>query len=146
MNLPIGITGFRSIKDKALPLMDSIQFKQLSHKFVRELDGELKEFIELFSHRNYYSIEYVLRGESYFVLLHCHYPFVAFASAAEQINFLDVPVMSAKYKPYYTVLTKHYLDTPLSSEHLSSLSKAELAQVSYWKPKTVGEVIFNHWD
>lgn len=34
MNLPKGITGFCSINDKELPLMDTIQFKQLSHTFI----------------------------------------------------------------------------------------------------------------
>jgi hypothetical protein len=144
LNLPKGITGFRSIKDKELPLMDSIQFKQLCHTFVRELGGEIKEFS--FSHGNYLSVEYMLRGESYFVFLNCHHPFVAFALRREEFSFLDNPVLTAKYQPYYTVLTKEYLDTPLSLEYLSSLSKAELEQVSYWKPETVGEVIFNHWD
>lgn len=146
MNLPKGITGFRSIKDKELPIMDPIPFKQLSHTFVRELGGEIKGFSKPFSHRNYFHVEYMLRGESYFVFLNCHHPFVAFAIRREEFRLLDIPELTAKYKQYYTVLTKEYLDTPLLVEHLSSLSKAELEQVSYWKPMTVGEVIFNHWD
>jgi hypothetical protein len=146
LNLPKGITGFRSIKDKELPLMDSSQFKQLSYTFVRELDGEIKGFSEIFPHQNYFSIEYTLHGKSYFVLLNCHHPFVAFAARREEFIFLDVPVLATKYNHYYTVLTKEYLDTPISLKHLSTLSKAELEQISYWKPLTVGEVIFNHWD
>lgn len=146
MILPKGITGFRSIKDKELPLMDSIQFKQLSHTFVRELGGEMKGFSEHFSHQNFYSIEYMLHRKSYFVLLNCHHPFLAFSARWVEFTFLDVPAMKTKYKPHYTVLTKDYLDTPITSEHLSSLSKAELEQISYWRPKTVGEVIFNNWD
>jgi hypothetical protein len=146
LNLPKGITGFRSIKDQELPLMDYIQFKQLSHTFVRELAGEIKGFSNPLSHRNYFSVECMLRGESYLVLLNCHHPFVAFALSRGEVSFLDIPALTAKYKPYYTVLTKEFLDTPISSKHLSTLSKAELEQVSYWKPKTVGEVIFNSWD
>jgi hypothetical protein len=126
--------------------MDSFQFKQLSHTFVRELGGELVGFSEHSSNRNYYTVEYMLSGKSYSVLLNCHYPFLAFALTLGNITFLDIPVLSAKYQPYYTVFTKDYLDTPISSEHLTALSKAELNQVSYWKPRTVGEVIFNHWD
>jgi hypothetical protein len=71
---------------------------------------------------------------------------VAFAASREDFIFLDVPVLATKYNDYYTVLTKEYLDTPISLKHLSTLSKAELKQISYWKPLTVGEVIFNHWD
>lgn len=26
------------------------------------------------------------------------------------------------------------------------LYKAELQQIQYWKPKTVGEILFNYWD
>ncbi len=88
----------------------------------------------------------MLHGESHFVLLNCHYPFLAFASTLGKISSFDMPVMSVKYKPYYTVLKKDYLDTALSSEHLFTLSRAELEQFSYWKPRTVGEVIFNNWD
>ncbi|WHY01458.1 hypothetical protein [Neobacillus sp. DY30] len=127
-------------------MMDTIQFKQLSHTFVRELDGEFVVFREGYSQRNYYSVEYTLRGESYFVLLNHHYPFLAFSSTMEDITFIDVPVMTAKYQSYYKVLTKEFLETPLASEHLSALSQAEIEQISYWKPSTVGEVIFNNWD
>ena len=39
------------------------------------------------------------------------------------------------------------LDTPLRDEHLfSELGWAEKKQVAYWKPRIVGEVIFNFWD
>lgn len=146
MSLPKGITGFHSLNDNKLPMMDTIQFKQLSHTFVRELAGEFVVFRERYSQRNYYTVEYTLLGESYLVLLNHHYPFLAFSSTMEEITFIDKPVMTVKYQSYYNVLTKEFLDTPLASKHLSALSQAELAQISYWKPSTVGEVIFNNWD
>ena len=29
---------------------------------------------------------------------------------------------------------------------VGELSKAELEQIKYWKPNTVGDIIFNFWD
>jgi len=48
---------------------------------------------------------------------------------------------------YYRVLNTDELNIPLSIESISNtLDKVEIEQIDYWRPKTIGEVIFNYWD
>jgi hypothetical protein len=146
LNLPNGITGFRSSTDKELPVMDLVEFKQLCYSFIRQIGGIVKSYNNNISQQNFYTVEYDYLGESILILLNHHYPLLTFASSLDRLTFIEVPEISIKFMPYYTVLTKEYLNIPLTSNHLAALSKAELTQISYWNPKTVGEIIFNNWD
>ncbi|NGY89580.1 hypothetical protein F3K44_02630 [Bacillus megaterium] len=91
------------------------------------------------------------------MLLNAYYPFLALASTVEfqHINFIDDPALSKDFMPLYKVLSKEELSEPsnirkskgkLSLENKNKLNSSELEQIFYWKPKTVGEVIFNFWD
>jgi hypothetical protein len=46
----------------------------------------------------------------------------------------------------YQVLPAAELRQPLTSADLSDLSAHEHEQIRYWKPQTVGELLFNYWD
>lgn len=54
--------------------------------------------------------------------------------------------------PFYKVLSKEELNEPLgirnskgkvSLENKNNLNSSELEQILYWKPNTIGEVMFN---
>ncbi|MBQ4870072.1 hypothetical protein IHQ11_26860 [Priestia megaterium] len=92
-----------------------------------------------------------------YVLLNAYYPFLAFASTVEfqHINFINDPMLSKDFIPFYKVLSKEELHEPLdirnsrgkvSLENENDLNSSELEQIDYWKPNTVGEVMFNFWD
>ncbi|GIH61835.1 hypothetical protein Msi02_26520 [Microbispora siamensis] len=49
-------------------------------------------------------------------------------------------------RPSVRLLTRRELDTPLRSYDLSDLDEAELRQIAYWQPGTLGELLFHHWD
>ncbi|MGW7261127.1 hypothetical protein [Streptomyces sp. NPDC054834] len=38
------------------------------------------------------------------------------------------------------------LSTPLTEVDLGELAEAELAQVRYWRPEVLGQLLFNWWD
>ena len=44
------------------------------------------------------------------------------------------------------VLSRDEALTPVSPRSLTELADDELEQYRYWKPATLGEVLFNHWD
>lgn len=46
----------------------------------------------------------------------------------------------------FQVLTTAELSQPITSADLSGLTAQEHEQVRYWKPATVGELLFNYWD
>lgn len=92
-------------------------------------------------------VEFLLQEDRVFILLNAHHPFLGFAEAVEQhLTFHDIPNLAKRFSPYYTVLSKKELNQPIREEYLINLAKAELEQLSYWNPKTVGEIIFNFWD
>jgi hypothetical protein len=43
------------------------------------------------------------------------------------------------------VLTLRELQTPLNLIDCTALDHAELEQISHWKPRTAGELVFNYW-
>jgi hypothetical protein len=44
------------------------------------------------------------------------------------------------------VLTTAELDLPIDRFDLTALGRAERAQIRYWQPATVGDLLFNEWD
>lgn len=64
------------------------------------------------------------------------------------LTFTDDPLIAKALNPLsqFEVLSRHDLSRPLADFDLSELGRAELEQVQYWKPHTLGEVIFNRWD
>jgi len=38
------------------------------------------------------------------------------------------------------------LHKPLFEYQYNNLNKAEVAQMKYWKPQRIGDIIFNFWD
>ena len=60
-----------------------------------------------------------------------------------------MPGLTAPFVPFFQILTKQELDVPwvwTERDLTSSLSPHHIRNISYWKPHTVGEVIFNFWD
>lgn len=106
---------------------------------------------------NFLKVKVDISNQELYVLLNAYYPFLALASTVEfqHINFIDHPALSKDFMPFYKVLSKEELSEPLnirkskgklSLENKNKLNSSELEQIFYWKPKTVGEVIFNFWD
>jgi hypothetical protein len=46
----------------------------------------------------------------------------------------------------FGVMTVQELHTPAAVVDLSELSRAERDQINYWKPATLGDLLFNFWD
>ncbi|MFC0213118.1 hypothetical protein ACFFK0_11745 [Paenibacillus chartarius] len=69
------------------------------------------------------------------------------------ITFMDAPQLSKELSRYYQVVCSdelnvllRYSGAELLLDHKHELNKAELEQVKYWKPNTIGEIVFNFWD
>ncbi|MEU7455404.1 hypothetical protein [Streptosporangium roseum] len=64
------------------------------------------------------------------------------------LSFLDDREVSGKlgaYEPYRVPGTAE-LALPVARADLSELGEAEMDQIRYWRPETVGELVFNFWD
>ena len=90
------------------------------------------------------------------VLCNACYPIVAFArslSDGDAPDFLppDAPPTRLRevwesFGPRPEVWTRDRLLAPLSPHLVRDLDATELRQFKYWRPETVGDVVFNHWD
>jgi len=157
MNLPNGVTGFYSSIVNKPNEIDEKQFKNICFNLVRKNQGRILDIDESNLATNFLKVKMNIFNREMYVLLNAYYPFLAFASTVEfqHINFIDDPVLSKDFIPFYKVLSKEELNEPLdirtskgkvSLENTNRLSSSELEQILFWKPKKVGEVIFNFWD
>jgi hypothetical protein len=87
------------------------------------------------------------------VLGHSIYPLIAFTkplkSESQQLHFVDCELVSQKIAllfPSVKIATAGELDRGLNPLDITQLDSVENDQISYWQPKTVGEVAFNWWD
>lgn len=124
---------------------------------IQRAGGNVIEFNDPCCRGNFIEIEVEINDKKLHILLNKHYPIVAFALNVEcgSIKFIDEPILTEFFAPFYQV--QSYLElneqilmnlgsesNPLQNDH--ELNQAELNQIVYWKPRTVGEIIFNIWD
>jgi hypothetical protein len=156
LKLPNGITGFYHHQYEP-PKMDGKQFRQLCFSLVHNNGGTVLDFKEPLTATNFFDIEVRHSKQQFHILLNAHYPFLAFASVVEfgQIQFIDIPELIELFSLFYRVLGTSELNERLllnigSKEGIiqndNQLNSAELKQIAYWKPETIGELIFNFWD
>ncbi|OPH51910.1 hypothetical protein BC351_34425 [Paenibacillus ferrarius] len=149
-----GITG---IHVDALPEVDSLQFKRLCYSLANYSNGKILSFEEPHASQNFYKIELGLHNESIFILLNCLYPFLAFASSVQyfKIEFIDhslsniVSGFNEGFRVLSAIETNQQFELDERTHNLlteNNLNEAEINEILYWKPKTVGDVIFNFWD
>lgn len=157
MILHKGITGFYDAKSEQIPMVDHKQYKQLCFSVLQKHSGDVIGVSNQCCHGNFITMEVKLRDIKLHILLNKHYPIVAFASNVEfgSVTFIDHPVLSEQFSYYYRVLSYSELNEPVLLnlgaktcllQNENELDQAELKQVAYWKPETIGEIIFNQWD
>ena len=147
---PNGITGFYGPGGHNPPQIDESLFKQIGYSALSRHGGKVIEFQAPQYPANYYTVHAEMSDSPFFILLNEHYPFLAFASAVEygNIQFMDIPALHEDFSPFYRIMSASELGKPfnLSLTRNSELWSAELDQITYWKPETIGQIIYNHWD
>lgn len=152
MRLPNGITGFYSSKANNPPQVDGKQFKQLCFHFVSHKGGKVIDFNVPQYPMNFYNVRVEIFNMQFYILLNEHYPYLAFATAVEfgNMKFVDIPVLFERFSPFYQVMDTASLNVPigriLEEKNKHELNSAEWEEIAYWKPNTIGEIIFNYWD
>lgn len=143
-------------------LVDGNQFKKFCYSIVTSLGGRVLSYREPVVAQNYYYAEVSLSNEDgLYILLNSIYPFIAFTTSPVPFNmtFVDQKQLRATinqlYGEVYRVLHPVELDEPLRLKEAkgglvvlneNTLNKWDIYNIKYWKPKTVGEVVFNYWD
>jgi hypothetical protein len=155
MLLPRGITGFHRHDERLSTVADLAAFRGHCHEAARRVSGWVVSFTDPDSssdYRNYVLGILVLPAGKIAVLLNLHHPFVAFADplaeASVLLRFRDCPVLADAFGSFgiYEVVPAAQLEEPPTSVMLRELADIERKQVAYWKPRRIGDVVFNWWD
>ncbi len=149
MKLPAGATGFDApASDEA----EARTFTAACYHAARATGGTVTRVSPAGPTPNFHSIEISYRDQRIAVLRHAALPLVAFADphgdGSMTQTFADHPGLAAAITDVsdLQVLTAEQMNTPLSRADLSDLSAAEHQEIAYWKPYSVGELLFNFWD
>lgn len=146
-----GATGFSDRGDEPLPDTDAKLFQGACWEAARRIRGGVGEFRPA-EFRTFHTVTVTGHGTTYGVVCHAHLPLVAFLDAPPQegkplSGFMDPPPWADAFEAAgLRPLPAGELDTPTTRLDLSDLTEAEHAQIRYWRPRTLGELLFNWWD
>lgn len=131
--------------------VDAQAFKSACYTVARELSGVVQSFREPGATPNYIVAHLDLRDGPVVVLCNCAIPRVAFTQHESEgvtpIRFIDMPALAdAMHRLSFTAIPADALHAPLGTIDTACLEPGELADIRYWRPQTVGELIFNHFD
>jgi hypothetical protein len=149
MNLPKGSTGFGS---RPLPLTDVRAFKAACYAAARQTGRQVKrvEFAQVTP--SFHTVTLTGKGDPVAILGHVVAPLVALAAPRRDgdmtVSFVDVPEVASALgqAASFRVLSAGELNSRIEEASLAELDPVELREIAYWKPCTLGEVIFNFWD
>jgi len=149
MKLPPGATGFGP-PPGARP--DLRHFTAVCHQAARAIDATVTDVTPAGVTPNFHTIDIRYAQHHISVLRHTVLPFIAFAlpraGGEISIAFVDHHDLAAAILNLTDarVLTVEQLRTPLAHIDLTALGRHEHDQINYWKPNTLGELLFNFWD
>jgi hypothetical protein len=152
MKLPRGITGIRTPKDPPLPQSDFSRFKSDCYEIARSTGARVRAVTFPQGTNSFGYAILAFDEQSIAVLLNAHYPLIAFPESfvpdQHPNAFVDHAALATAFKTLgaYTVPSRDELESSVSAEACQELSPAELSEVKYWRPRCIGEVIFNFWD
>jgi len=155
--LPRGITGFFTLGE-SVPWVDLQELKRTGYAAARALGGTVRglEPAEAGPIRNFHVLRLRLGareagGTEMTVLCNAHHPWLAVVAAGEvftPFTFRDMPAVARAPGLWenFRVLTSQELEAAPEAAMLAKLSSAETMQLRYWRPKRLGDIIFNLWD
>jgi hypothetical protein len=154
VDLRCGITGFRDIDDPPLPSSNFVDFRSHCYSVARVLNCSVVavEAPILGVACNFVSGTFKFSRDSVAVLLNAHFPVVAFSeplmAGTTHLRFIDSPKLADAFQNFglYEVPDFSELTAPLTLANYDDLAADERKQIKYWKPQSVGEVVFNFWD
>ncbi|GAB3186899.1 hypothetical protein FHX75_111280 [Micromonospora palomenae] len=149
MKLPPGATGFNPPPSGQA---DPRVFAGICQHAARAIDATVAGVAPAGVTPSFHTVDITDPPLHIAVLRHTTLPFIAFAcphaNGDVTVTFVDHPDLAAAITNLTDaqVLTVDQLQTSLAQVDLNSLDPGEHHQIGYWKPTTLGELLFNFWD
>lgn len=147
-----GATGFWGHGDSPLPRADVVAFRTACHAAARSIGGTVGEVTPAGATPSFHTALITTSSGRATVLCHEVLPVVAFVTSPPQAgtplpDFTPLPAWAAAFEMGgFRLLDLDELTMSLASADTSELAEEELEQAGYWRPSTVGELMFNWWD
>jgi len=151
VKLPAGATGFGPSKQPR-GREDAREFLAACHAAARQTGATVTASQQAVVTPDFDVVLLAYERERVAALRHTLLNIVAFAQSlgdhvAPPLAFTDRPGLAQILGEIgYQVLPAVELRQPTTSADLSNLTAHEHEQIKYWKPETVGELLFNYWD
>ncbi|MGI6030042.1 MAG: hypothetical protein ACOX7F_00895 [Eubacteriales bacterium] len=132
------------MQDLAVPQEERL-FQRLCYSIAREQHGTVLSFDMDLAAKNFYFVQMEIAYKNLYILENAYHPWVAFAKTIEfgDIEFMEAPFPLAAPDIHLLALSELQQD---GSHLVGNLDKAEIEQITYWRPRTLGEIVFNFWD
>lgn len=140
-----GITGFYEKCDSCLNETDFREFRRICYLLQTATDFKIKSTVNT-EYASYFSAEFTDGKSKIYFLLNKYFNVGGFTDNlifGDKI-FTDIN-LDGNYLTECEIVPAVVLNSAFS-ETKHDLSKCELEQVKYWKPFSVGNIIFNEWD
>ena len=143
--LPSGITGFRDLNNLYIPEQEEKMFKKFCYFIASCYHCAVVLFDLNLTSKNFYFAEMKTEQDNLYLLENAYYPWIAFAKSLDftGIEFIESPFDLAEQNVHVLTLSDLQKDW---HDFVGELSKVELEQIEYWKPKRIGDIVFNFWD
>ena len=151
MKLPAGATGFGP-STQPRGREDTREFLAACHAAARQTGATVTASQRAAVTPDFDAVVLAYEHEHVAALRHALLNVVAFVQVpgdhvAPPLAFTDRPGLAQVLGEIgYQVLPAAELRQPTTSADLSNLTAHEHEQIKYWKPETVGELLFNYWD
>lgn len=149
MKLPKGITGLWSIHDglsigkfSVSVLQNSLYPAEYSRAF------KIGDFKKSTGYQSFQRLPVMdkRKSESFDILVHTSYPYYC-GVLSDTTTFIDLPEeISSIAHPDFIYLSSAELNAKYTQNDLAELSEVERGEIRYWKPATIGEIVFNYYD
>ncbi|MFF7977105.1 hypothetical protein [Streptomyces sp. NPDC007905] len=142
-----GATGFRAAGEAPLREIDLAAFRRVCFAAAREARSRVRD-LEVGLVASYRAV--AIGGSA--VLGHCTLPVVAFAPLPLDRGwpvreFVEAPWWASNFaEAGFRPAGGEELGADIDHVDLRDLAETELQQVRHWRPRTLGELMFNWWD
>jgi hypothetical protein len=147
------VTGIESRKEGSPSFTDYQAFRGHCYAAAREAGWSVREVL---APRQAMACNHALavlasHDSTIAVALNGVFPLLSFATPPRDgqlgLDFADCPVLGAAFEQLgYTVLPAAELALPLTREMWQGLAPHEQKYVRYFRPRRVGDVIYNYWE
>lgn len=148
---PEGVTGFLSRLDGPGRRVDLREVTALAHLAARLSGGRVATVSAASATPNFHSAMIVIGDQTSWIIVNQFHPLVAAATSISMgtMGFIDGTEylkQAVALTPPFGLLSALELSHPITEKDLVNLSPMERAQIQYWQPERVGDVVFNYWD